>query len=1291
MIKKNYSNKKSGFTLIEILAVIIILGILVIVAIPSVTRLVGDSRKSAYVKTAKELINGAIAKVNDSTLDVRDMEVTYYVPTTCIETEGASKSPYGDFAPAYIVINYNGRGKGHEYYWISRDTSGMGVKELTKNEDLDEDDIVADLKVEDVQPTKSINDRKTIVVFNEDCSDVSNGTILPNGVYLQEKNCTYEGELTQGAQFTDGQYTYRYKQEASGDNWNNISGDGWGVRLTDKNSTDPVTTKICTSINEKPIISMYTMFLNSKATSIDVTGFDTSHVTNMGVMFNGATNITELDLSGFVTTNVTNVSAMFSGATSLKKVNLDNWDVTLSGYNSGGVFSGANALEFISMRNWIIGERAPYGIGWSWSGTSPVLTKIDVTGWDLTNTRNIYGALAGMAHLTTIIGLETWDTSNIRDMGCLFNGDSALTEIDLSTFNTKHVTNMSAMFYNASSLTSINLDNWNLSSFSDSGSGGGFFSGCTSLKTVSAKNWIIPKTFANWISRTWSLGSSLETLDVTGWDLRYAEDINGLFGSSSNLKNLIGLDTWKNTSKLYNISYLFNGCSSLETINMDNWDTTGLNQYNYSVFSGCTSLTSLSLKNWKVGSYAQSGLGWNWGFSQTTMQTVDVSNWDLSNTTSLYGFFGGCYYLKNIIGLETWDTSHVSTMSSLFSGCNNLTSLNVSSFNTSNVTSFSSMFYGCNGLTSLNLSNFNTSKATDMSYMFQNCYGLTSLNLSNFDVSNVYYFYYMFYGCYGLTSLNLSNFVTTKATSMYYMFYNCNNLTSLNISNFVTNNVTSMYYMFYNCNKLTSLNLSNFNTANVTNMYYMFYNCSGLTSLNVSSFNTAKVTNMSYMFYGCSGLTSLNVSNFNTAKVTNMNCMFYGCTNLLTMDISNFDTSNVTSMTSMFYNCTSLQSVNMDNKNLLKLSGTSGGGNFFYGCNSLKTVSAKNWTIPSSFSHWLSRTWSGSNSQIETIDVTGWNLTSARDIQGLFADAKKLKTITGLNTWNTQYVTNMQQMFYNCMALESLNLSSFNTANVTSMNGMFYYCQNLEELNLSNFNTSNVTNMSIMFYYCSKLTSLDLSNFNVSKVTTFGGMLTGCNAMTSINLDNWDMRQWTSSSPLGGIFSGMTGLKTISAKNWKIPASFTHLFSRTMSGGGSPIETIDVTGWDLTNARDIQGAFGDCKSLKNIIGLNTWNTQYITNMLGMFQNCQSLTSLSLTNFNTANVTTMNVMFSGCTNLTTLDLSSFDVTQISDSNLASIFNNSPALTTGYAKSQANADKLNQSSTGKPSGMTFIVRT
>ncbi len=99
--------KKNGFTLIELLAVIIILGILMIIAIPSVTKYISDSRKNSYVDSAKEIIAGTRNVVNGGKLEMYSTNTTYYIPTSCIKTENAQKSPYGDFTQATRSIKNN--------------------------------------------------------------------------------------------------------------------------------------------------------------------------------------------------------------------------------------------------------------------------------------------------------------------------------------------------------------------------------------------------------------------------------------------------------------------------------------------------------------------------------------------------------------------------------------------------------------------------------------------------------------------------------------------------------------------------------------------------------------------------------------------------------------------------------------------------------------------------------------------------------------------------------------------------------------------------------------------------------------------------------------------------------------------------------------------------------------------------------------------------------------------------------------------------------------------------------
>ena len=60
--------------------------------------------------------------------------------------------------------------------------------------------------------------------------------------------------------------------------------------------------------------------------------------------------------------------------------------------------------------------------------------------------------------------------------------------------------------------------------------------------------------------------------------------------------------------------------------------------------------------------------------------------------------------------------------------------------------------------------------------------------------------------------------------------------------------------------------------------------------------------------------------------------------------------------------------------------------------------------------------------------------------------------------------------------------------------------------------------------------------------------------------------------------------------------------------------------------------FGGLVKLETITGLEYLNTANVTDMSFLFDHCQKLTSLDLSNFNTAKVTNMNRMFSNCSNL-----------------------------------------------------------
>ena len=332
---------------------------------------------------------------------------------------------------------------------------------------------------------------------------------------------------------------------------------------------------------------------------------------------------------------------------------------------------------------------------------------------------------------------------------------------------------------------------------------------------------------------------------ITNTDSGAAEDTYKLYVSSE--------------YKIYaqNLQTAFQGMTMLKNISFNNFDTTLTTSISF-IFNGCNSLT-----------------------------TLDLSNFNVANVTSTHYYYGGlagmfqnCNNLMRL-DLSNFDTSKAVKMNYMFSGCNSLIYLDISSFDTSNVTDMGNMFYNCSSLTELNVINFNTSNVTNMSRMFYGCSSLVTLNLSNWTNNKVTNMNAMFNGCNGLTSINLSNFNTSSVTDMGGMFSECHKLATLNLESFNTSEVTSMVQMFSNCRSLTMLDLTDFNTSNVTNMANMFLGCNQLVSLDLSSFNTSNVTSMYQMFLGLSNAEKIYVSElWNTDNVTNSFGMFTNCNKL---------------------------------------------------------------------------------------------------------------------------------------------------------------------------------------------------------------------------------------------------------------------------------------------------------------------------------------------------------------------------------------------------------------------------
>ena len=84
----------------------------------------------------------------------------------------------------------------------------------------------------------------------------------------------------------------------------------------------------------------------------------------------------------------------------------------------------------------------------------------------------------------------------------------------------------------------------------------------------------------------------------------------------------------------------------------------------------------------------------------SNLTTLDLSNFNTSSVTSMGFMFYNCQRLKSL-DVTNFNTSSVTRMDRMFSECRSIASLDVSNFDTSAVTDISDMFLRCNSLTSI--------------------------------------------------------------------------------------------------------------------------------------------------------------------------------------------------------------------------------------------------------------------------------------------------------------------------------------------------------------------------------------------------------------------------------------------------------------------------------------------------------------------------------------------------------------------------------------------------------------
>ncbi|MDM1009524.1 BspA family leucine-rich repeat surface protein [Clostridium perfringens] len=136
--------------------------------------------------------------------------------------------------------------------------------------------------------------------------------------------------------------------------------------------------------------------------------------------------------------------------------------------------------------------------------------------------------------------LRGLDVSNLNDMSSMFSSCSWLKSLDVSGWDTSNATNMSFMFVNDQQLTTIKgIENWNVSNVRN-----------------------MMSMFA---------GSRIKSLDLSSWDTSKVTDMSFMFNQTMELES-INASGW-DTSNVTNMNFMFGNNCRLEWVDASGWDT----------------------------------------------------------------------------------------------------------------------------------------------------------------------------------------------------------------------------------------------------------------------------------------------------------------------------------------------------------------------------------------------------------------------------------------------------------------------------------------------------------------------------------------------------------------------------------------------------------------------------------------------------------------------------------------------------------------------------------------------
>jgi len=721
---------------------------------------------------------------------------------------------------------------------------------------------------------------------------------------------------------------------------------------------------------------------------------------------------------------------------------------------------------------------------------------------------DMYGFFRGCAALTTINGIEQWDTSGVTVFSEFFFGCTDLVIPSLNGWDVSSGTDFRSMFIHCTSFNG-SVSDWDISSGVEFGS---MFDSCTSYDGNGLSSW--GNRFSTDVSDNlsftnmfWRCGVFNEP--INSWQVSRVTDFSFMFFECSIFNQ--PLDLW-DVANAVTLEAMFMRCSLFDQV-LD-WEVFNVITFK-DMFNSCTAFNNGN--------------------------DASIGNWTLDSATDLSGMFLLCASFNQ--SLNTWNVTAVTDFSRMFFGCS-IFNQSVLSWETNVATNLSGMFRECSQFNQP-VNHFITGSVTDFFEMFFSCVSFNQ-TIVDWDITVAETMEAMMIGC-TLDTAIYDNILTTWAArpsnelpqvpplGSFLVHFGNSRYNEGTASAAKTVLESAPYSWTITDGGVIPIGGEPFQVtvdrvagsyeielADVTGAVEIDWGdgttSAGVNGVNSHAYAAGTPVTVSITAFGVGNsvtITSVGVTMDTTSILSwgiDRNILFSGgvfnANTELTADGLNISgiPSLDTDMSQFFKSCNTLTTIN--NVNLWNTSTVANMNEFFTNCSNFNDPLINSWNV--------SNTTNFTNMFRSCIAfapiLIDWDVESALTMESMFFGCTSFNA--NVHSWRPLLCTQFNNMFEGCTSFTGRGLEEWNVSSGSSFDRMFFNCTDFISP-VGQWNVSSATILSEMFGICESFNE-NLNDWDVSAVTTFELMFVGCDSLQQ-SFEDWTIR---GSPNMAGMFSG---------------------------------------------------------------------------------------------------------------------------------------------------------------------------